>query len=163
LRNIATLLITHDQDEALSLGDRVAVMREGRLCQVASPQAMYDRPVDGFVAGFVGRANLISAQVVGPDAVDTPLGRLNVPGHDHPVGTRLELLIRPERIEPAPAAARGLPNTFDVRIVRDAFYGASRQVEVALGSGTLQLETSMRGAIERVRIPPDAVQSLPFP
>jgi putative spermidine/putrescine transport system ATP-binding protein len=160
LRNIATLLITHDQDEALSLGDRVAVMRNGRLQQVAPPQAMYDRPVDGFVASFVGRANLIGAIVVGQDSVDTPLGRLTLPRHDHHVGTRLELLIRPERVEPTAMTAPDLPNTFDVRIVHDAFYGASRQVEVALGSGTLKVETNVRGAILRVHIPPEAVQSL---
>ena len=58
-QNIASLLITHDQDEALSLADRIAVMREGRLVQVATPQEIYDRPADAFVANFVGRANLI--------------------------------------------------------------------------------------------------------
>ncbi|MEP6655738.1 MAG: ABC transporter ATP-binding protein [Betaproteobacteria bacterium] len=161
LRNIATLLITHDQDEALSLADRVAVMRDGRLQQVAAPQHLYDKPVDGFVATFVGRANLIKAVVAGPEAVDTPLGRLIVPRHDRPVGTRLDLLIRPERIDTA-TTAPSLPNTFDVRIARDAFHGASRQVEVALGAGSLHIETITRSAIERVRIPPEAVQFLPL-
>src|SRR5207244_11860307 len=57
--NVASLLITHDQDEALSLADRIAVLRDGRLVQVATPQEIYDRPADAFVANFVGRANLI--------------------------------------------------------------------------------------------------------
>src|ERR1700674_3913334 len=58
---IATARITHDQDEALSLADRVAILRDGRLIQYASPQEIYDRPADAFVAGFVGHANLLDA------------------------------------------------------------------------------------------------------
>ena len=61
-QNIATLLITHDQDEALSLADRIAVLRDGRLVQAATPHEIYDRPADGFVAGFVGRANLLAGR-----------------------------------------------------------------------------------------------------
>ena len=54
-QDIATFLITHDQDEALSLADRIVVLRDGRLVQTAPPQDLYDRPADAFVAGFVGR------------------------------------------------------------------------------------------------------------
>ena len=68
---IASLLITHDQDEALSLADRVVVLRDGRLVQVAPPQDLYDRPADAFVASFVGRANLLDGAVAGDDLVDT--------------------------------------------------------------------------------------------
>src|SRR5256885_14379370 len=57
-QNIATLLITHDQDEALSLADRIAVLRDGKLVQFAPPHLIYDAPADAFVASFVGRANL---------------------------------------------------------------------------------------------------------
>ena len=65
-QNIASLLITHDQDEALSMADRIAVMRDGRLVQVAPPREMYDRPADAYVAGFIGRANLLDGRVVTP-------------------------------------------------------------------------------------------------
>ena len=58
-QNIATLLITHDQDEALSLADRIVLLRDGRLVQSGSPHEIYDRPADAFVAGFIGRANLL--------------------------------------------------------------------------------------------------------
>ena len=74
--DIATLLITHDQDEALSIADRVAVMRDGRIVQVATPSEIYDRPADGFVAGFVGRANLFDGAVAAAERVETPLGPL---------------------------------------------------------------------------------------
>src|SRR6185312_5358915 len=78
-QNIATLLITHDQDEALSLADRLVLLRDGRLVQAGSPQEIYDRPADAFVAGFVGRANLIDGRVIDAETVDTAIGRLATP------------------------------------------------------------------------------------
>src|SRR5437588_4514025 len=63
-QNIATLLITHDQDEALSLADRIVLLNEGRFVQSGSPHEIYDRPADAFIAGFVGRANLLDARVI---------------------------------------------------------------------------------------------------
>jgi putative spermidine/putrescine transport system ATP-binding protein len=160
-QNIASLLITHDQDEALSLADRIAVLRDGRLVQVASPQEIYDRPADAFVAAFVGRANLIAGVVAGPDAVDTPIGRLATPAHGRGDGARLSLLVRPERV--VVAAAAGGENVFAARIVHDRFFGANRQLELAVGDGRLAAETSVRGAIAHVHVPRDAVQFLPTP
>ena len=87
-QNIATLLITHDQDEALSLADRVVLLNEGRMVQSGSPHEIYDRPADAFVAGFVGRANLLDAQVVDAQTVDTPIGRLATPLHGRSAGCR---------------------------------------------------------------------------
>jgi putative spermidine/putrescine transport system ATP-binding protein len=158
-QNIASLLITHDQDEALSLADRVVVLREGRVVQVAPPQALYDRPADAFVAAFVGRANVIDGTAAAADAVDTPLGRLATPPHGCAVGTRLRLLVRPERIRPA--AAPGGENVFAARVVHDRFLGASRQLELAVGEGALKIETAVRDAIAHVHVPREAVQFLP--
>ncbi len=81
LHDIATLLITHDQDEALSLADRVAVLKDGRLVQFDTPAAIYDRPVDDFVAGFVGRANVLAGTAAGPQAATFALGTLQPPAH----------------------------------------------------------------------------------
>jgi putative spermidine/putrescine transport system ATP-binding protein len=159
-RNVAALLITHDQDEALSLADRVAVLRDGRLLQVDPPQALYDRPRDPFVAGFVGHANLIDAVAAGPDSADTPLGRLATLPHGAPSGAKLTLLVRPERVLPQEDGGPSGPNVFSARIERDAFHGATRHVTLAVGDGMLKVETPLRGAFARVRIPPDAVQPL---
>jgi ABC-type Fe3+/spermidine/putrescine transport system ATPase subunit len=63
------ILVTHDQGEALSISDRVAVMNGGRLEQVGSPQDVYHRPASPFVAGFVGRANTVSGGIVRPEAI----------------------------------------------------------------------------------------------
>jgi putative spermidine/putrescine transport system ATP-binding protein len=157
--NVASLLITHDQDEALSLADRIAVLRDGRLVQVATPQEIYDRPADAFVANFVGRANLIDGVAAGADAVDTPLGRLATLPHGAPDGASVSLLVRPERVEPA--AAAGGENVFAAQIVHDRFFGANREIELTVGRGSIKIETALRGSIAHVRVPREAVQFLP--
>jgi putative spermidine/putrescine transport system ATP-binding protein len=160
-QGIASLLITHDQDEALSLADRVAVLREGRLVQVAPPQDLYDRPADAFVASFVGRANVLDGVVAADDAVDTAVGRLATPRHGRARGQKVRLLVRPERV--VPAAGPGGENVFAARVLHDRFFGATRQIELAVGAATLKTETSVRDAIAHVHVPRDAVQFLPTP
>lgn len=154
---IASMLITHDQDEALSLADRVVVMRDGRILQIATPQEIYDAPADDFVAGFVGRANLVEGTASAADAVDTPLGRLVTRPHGRTTGARVRLLVRPERIEVGGAGE----NVFAAKPLRDRFFGAARRVEVAVGNATLEIETSAREAVHEIRVPRDAIQFLP--
>ncbi|HEY5310218.1 MAG TPA: ABC transporter ATP-binding protein [Casimicrobiaceae bacterium] len=155
---IASLLITHDQDEALSLADRVVVMRDGRIVQDAPPQTIYDAPADDFVATFVGRANLLDGTSTGPNTVDTPLGQLTTHVHGRANGTTLRLLVRPERIELA-AGAYG-ENVFYATTARDRFFGASRRVEAAVGTTCLEIETTSRDTVMFVHIPRDAIQIL---
>jgi putative spermidine/putrescine transport system ATP-binding protein len=157
-QNIASLLITHDQDEALSLADRVVVLREGRLIQSGTPQAIYDHPADAFVANFVGRANLLNGTVIDAETVDTPIGRLATPPHGRSAGTPIRVLVRPERIEVGSSAAG--ENVFAAKVMRDRFFGASRQIEVAAGGGHLEIETAARDPVARVRVPRDAIQFL---
>ncbi len=154
---IASLLITHDQDEALSLADRVVVMRDGRILQIATPQEIYDAPADDFIAGFVGRANLVEGTASTADAVDTPLGRVVTRPHGRTNGTRMRLLVRPERIE---LGGEG-ENVLAAKPLRDRFFGAARRIEVAVGSATLEIETSARDAVHTIRVPRDAIQFLP--
>ncbi len=120
---ITGVLVTHDQDEALSTADRVAVLRDGRIAQCAAPQDLYNRPADADIARFIGDANLIEG-VLDTDEVDTMLGRLRVepaclaglaPAADAaPASGRATVLIRPEQVElradgspRRPAAGRG--------------------------------------------------------
>ena len=160
LHGIASLLITHDQDEALSLADRVLVLRDGRLVQFDTPHAIYDRPADAFVANFVGRANVLRGVAAGPERVDLACGALRVPAHGRADGVPLELLVRPERLEAV--AGPGEPNVFAVRVLRDRFLGATRQLEVlANGDTLLKFETTSREPVSHVRIPVDAIQRLP--
>jgi putative spermidine/putrescine transport system ATP-binding protein len=157
-QNIASLLITHDQDEALSLADRIVVMKEGRLVQRGSPHEIYDRPIDAFVANFVGRANLLEGRVIDDETVETPIGRLATPPHGHEPGSLIRLLVRPERIELA-APATG-ENVFTAQVLRDRFYGATRQIEVAAGNGRLEIETAARDHVAGVHVPRNAIQFL---
>jgi putative spermidine/putrescine transport system ATP-binding protein len=155
---IATLLITHDQDEALSLADRVVLQRQGRIVQIGTPREIYDAPADAFVAGFVGRANVLPGKVVDAQTVDTPIGQLATRLHGRPSGTSVELLVRPERVVLAPDAAG--ENVFAARVLRDRFFGATRQLEIALGDGRLEIETALRDHVERVHVPREAIQFL---
>ena len=157
-QNIATLLITHDQDEALSLADRMVLLREGRLVQAGSPHEIYDQPADAFVAGFVGRANLLDGRVIDAETVDTAIGRLATPRHGYAAGDALRLLVRPERVEIGGAASG--ENVFVAHVLRDRFFGATRQLEVAAGDGRLEIETSMRDHVAMVRVPREAIQFL---
>jgi len=157
-QGIATLLITHDQDEALSLADRIVLQREGRIVQTGTPLEIYDAPADAFVAGFVGRANLLEARVIDAETVETPIGRLATPPHGHPAGSALKLLVRPERVEVARDATG--ENVFAAQVLRDRFFGATRQLEVAAGSGRLEIETALRDHVQSVRVPREAIQFL---
>ena len=116
---VTTVYVTHDQTEAMTLGQRVAVMRDGRILQVDTPQRLYREPVDLFVAAFVGTPamNLVEARIDGDDAVfgrfRVPLARGRRPAAR--AGDRVVLGIRPEAFEDADVAARGLPS-IDVEV-----------------------------------------------
>jgi multiple sugar transport system ATP-binding protein len=108
---VTTVYVTHDQVEAMTLGQRVAVMRDGRLLQVDEPQQLYQHPRDLFVAAFIGSPamNLVRAAIEGSDAVfgryRIPLGASRPPVADGPV----VLGIRPETFEDTAFATPGLP------------------------------------------------------
>jgi multiple sugar transport system ATP-binding protein len=112
-----TLYVTHDQTEAMTMGERVAVMRQGRLVQVDTPQALYDRPVDLFVAGFIGSPamNLVRARLRGSgDALVAEFGKTSIalPERALPrsvlelAGREVILGLRPEHLEDASLAGR---------------------------------------------------------
>jgi iron(III) transport system ATP-binding protein len=124
------VLVTHDQDEALSTADRVAVLRDGKIAQCAAPQDLYTQPADPELARFVGEANLVDG-ILDEDSVDTLLGPLRVRS-----GTRAALkpgpvtvLVRPEQIDiRAKNGARGLTG----RIVAYGYHGHDAVVQVKL-------------------------------
>lgn len=104
---ISVLFVTHDQDEAMSMSDRVAVMAEGRIVQIGSPQDVYQHPISAFVAGFLGETNLLPAVFRGSEGgravVDLEGGtlaraRLWTDGRDCVPGSRVLVAVRPERI-----------------------------------------------------------------
>jgi iron(III) transport system ATP-binding protein len=125
---ITTLFVTHDQTEALSMSDRVAVMREGLIVQEAAPREIYSRPADSYVANFLGRINSFKAVVEGTDSdgnvlLQTGPARLSVRS-DATVrsGSAITLAVRPEnmRLRTAGATSR---NSLDGVLVESSFLG----------------------------------------
>jgi iron(III) transport system ATP-binding protein len=91
----ATVLVTHDPEEAMFMADRIALMREGRIVQMGTPEELYCQPADPFVAGFFGDLNRF-AGVVANAVVDTPVGRVDAQEFDD--GTPVQVLVRPEAL-----------------------------------------------------------------
>jgi spermidine/putrescine transport system ATP-binding protein len=132
---VTFVYVTHDQEEALSMSDRIAVMDAGRVMQCGVPEDVYERPEEPFVAGFIGISNLIEGRVVDPDMVELVSGaRVPVP---LPAGCRsndlVRIAVRPEKIaidqlEPGMVELEG---TVEQRV----YLGMTTQITVGLGGG----------------------------
>ena len=155
---ITFIIVTHDQDEALSMATRIAVMDKGAVQQVASPAQLYEHPKNRFVADFIGKVNLIEAKVLRQigrkiDCEAKGIGRLELPT-DGLVGPQVSIAIRPEKLK----ISRAEPSAL-IRLqgrVRDvSYYGDSSHVVVHTPSGldlsvNVQNDTRSGGAgVER--------------
>jgi putative spermidine/putrescine transport system ATP-binding protein len=150
-----TLFVTHDQEEALSMADRVGVMRAGRLEQVAEPAELYSRPATAFVAEFVGTMNRLPADLGGGGTVVTVLGTTVPAQEGGPSSGPVDALVRPENL--AVAAAEGGNGIVTGR----TFLGAVTRVAVRL-SGDTEVAVDVSSAAAAAMAPGTAVQvSLP--
>jgi iron(III) transport system ATP-binding protein len=137
-----TLFVTHDQDEALEISDRVAVMRAGRIEQLSTPDELYLRPVNRFVAGFVGEANLLVGEIRHGE-VQTLVGRFRAPADTLGDGELAEVLLRPEQLHMLPVDRLSTPPRPEnvLRVVRRVFHGS--EVHHVLRSRTgLEIEAA---------------------
>jgi putative spermidine/putrescine transport system ATP-binding protein len=126
---LTTIFITHDQEEALVLSDRVAVMNKGRIQQVATTTEIYERPANDFVADFVGESNIFHGTVTEPGVISLEGGRrLLVAATVRTVGQRLGVLMRPERF------SRGA-NVFAGEIKEAVYLGVSFKLRIACDDG----------------------------
>jgi iron(III) transport system ATP-binding protein len=139
---ITGIYVTHDQKEALSMADRIAIMHRGTVEQVASPVEMYERPHTSFVADFVGEANFLEGKTTkegGCVAVNTSVGTISAQMNDFFTdGTVSKCCIRPEKIAMAPqnqAAPLGYENKLPASIISRTYLGESIQYETALKDG----------------------------
>jgi spermidine/putrescine transport system ATP-binding protein len=138
---ITFVFVTHDQEEALTMSDRIAVVNHGRIEQLDTAHEIYHRPATPFVADFVGQGNLLPAEFVtlaGFDARVRLEGGLEllVPANNWPMGVRQALIsIRPEKIHVSriPVAAS---NTFAARVEEEVFRGATDHLVIATAAGT---------------------------
>jgi sulfate transport system ATP-binding protein len=136
-RQVTTLLVTHDQAEAMEVSDQVVVMHEGRVAQTGSVRDVYDRPATPFVAAFVGGANVLRGQMVGGRV---RLGALAVQGvelvgeSDAPDGAAVNAYVRPHDVALTKAAADA-PEISVARIERMAWLGGTVKVSLKLADG----------------------------
>jgi ABC-type Fe3+/spermidine/putrescine transport system ATPase subunit len=137
---IAALFVTHDQEEALTMSDRIAVMRGGRIEQLGSAREIYERPASAFIAGFIGSANLIRGTVAagqhrgGMLRVETGPGPVIIEGrgNDDPV----LLMIRPERLKLArPTTAPEGANVWPAQVLRTVYMGGRMEIRLRLRDG----------------------------
>ena len=128
----ATLMVTHDPEEAMFMADRIAVMRRGRLVQVGRPADLYYAPTDAFVVGFFGDINRLEG-VARNDTVATPFGSLDVPGLDD--GTPVEVLIRPEALRLQPLASDAAMQDNQACVLAARMLGRSSLVHLSVPVG----------------------------
>lgn len=137
---ISFVFVTHDQDEALSMAGRIAVMEKGRIRQIADPRTLYEAPNCRFVADFIGKANFfggtVARQADGVAIVDCPgLGPL-AGRVDRPVSGAVTLMVRPERVRLSTASVDGC-TPLRGRIAHIAYYGDESRIVIDLGAGRM--------------------------
>src|SRR4051812_47348261 len=164
---LTTVFVTHDQDEALSMSDRVAVMSAGEVQQIGTPEEIYRRPANRFVAEFVGRVNLLSGTVAAWEAgrlaleLDGSGKQIWIDAEQAPQpNAQLTLAVRPEALVLEAAASSSLngSNTLDAHVHSVAFLGDHYQYELESGPHllTAQSARAVEGALVKVHIPADA-------
>jgi spermidine/putrescine transport system ATP-binding protein len=168
---ITFIYVTHDQEEALTMSDRLAVMDEGRVAQVGTPTEVYEQPATAYVADFLGVANLVPA--TGEAGADgrrrVHLGGFTLDAvGDGPAGP-VKLVIRPERVRVAAGEPTG-PNCVPAMVERVVYVGATTHVHVRLPGGeAIQAMTANHdgrpdwpaGTPVGVTLPADALRALP--
>jgi len=170
---VTTIMVTHDQEEALSMADKVVVMNQGRIEQVGTPQQIYRDPASAFVADFVGKVNVLSAvaEGVGRFRVGTLVLSSAIGSEAVAPGTPVKLYLRPEDVL-VDGAAHDRPNAARGKVIKVEFLGAFCLVTVALiGAEDQPLVVNLsrhsidemnlaEGAWLEVGLPPDCLRLL---
>lgn len=149
---ITFIYVTHDQEEALTMSDRIGVMSAGKLLQVDAPQAIYENPTSRFVADFIGEINLLQGRV-GRDRAVTLTGGQAIDLHtEADAGTTVSVALRPERLgiaagdEPVPDGANRIEGT----VRRRVYFGDSYYYEVDTQAGVIHVKQENRPGIALV-------------
>jgi len=136
---LTMIYVTHDQSEALSMADRMAVMRDGRIMQIGAPRDIYNRPANRFVADFIGETNLIRGRIVAmgaETAIETAAGTLQstVSFSDAKAGAEVWCSIRPERLSVL-TGGESRPNALSGEVIRTVYLGNHEQYFLRLADG----------------------------
>jgi spermidine/putrescine transport system ATP-binding protein len=165
---ITFLYVTHDQEEALTMSDRLGVMHGGRIRQLGTPRQVYEEPATSFVADFLGVSNLMPGSCNGHGRVTVDGVKLEARQGDLRATGEVRITIRPERIEIEPAGSAG-PNRLHVTVNELVYLGSTTQVLVrTAGGATLQALLANtgralpyeRGSSVVAYLPPEALRAL---
>ena len=165
---VTTIMVTHDQEEALTMADRIVVMNEGHIEQIGTPEEIYGAPATAFVADFIGKMNLIEAVVVDDGSVEVGAHRIACPTHGHQAGGKVTLAIRPEDVRLESGGAEGELTA----VVGDIeFLGSFQRLEVSGGdlgeNASLSVDMPVQGGDTgglghgetiRLHLPADRIQ-----
>ena len=127
--NITSVYVTHDQKEALSLADRAAIMKDGKIMQIGTPREIYNRPASCFVADFIGETNFLRGKVKARDGgnfiIDTAIGEVRsaIASKDFSIGDAVRCSIRPESVSIEDSQPRDRFNVFQARITSTTYLG----------------------------------------
>ena len=130
---LTTVMVTHDQEEALTMADRLVVMNEGSVRQVGTQRDLYERPADRFVAGFVGRTTFLAGSIEAPGRFRSDGGLALACTGGNP--GRAALSLRPERVEIGPQPRSGLDNSLPGTVEFVSYLGALIDIHVRLSPG----------------------------
>jgi iron(III) transport system ATP-binding protein len=170
--HITAVYVTHDQEEAMAISDRIAVMHQGEIVQVDTAEALYRRPASEFVAQFIGRTNLLAGRILSAGAAGIEVEvagqrlRLSHQAGGVVAGEAIRLVVRPEAIELRPVdAGAGIPG----KIVSRTFLGEKAEYQVQIGGDLLQVVSYnpvLRGVFApdqpvMLHLPTDGIQILP--
>ena len=158
---MTALYVTHDQDEATAVADRIAILHEGRIAQLGTPEELYRAPANEFVARFLNLGTVLRAQWLSVGVADTPLGQLRLaapsPSSGARGGTEAMLLIRPERVRiMSPERAVALLAT----VTHCAFLRGVYRLTVEVNGVTLRLDSAERrneGELVRITLEPEVI------
>jgi iron(III) transport system ATP-binding protein len=169
---VTTIMVTHDQEEALSMADRIVVMNQGVIEQVGTPSEIYARPATAFVADFVGKMNFLDGAAADGQRFDVGGIRLLAPGHGFATGARARIGFRPEDVRALPGQAAG-ENSFAATVTGLDFLGSFARASLALktqpqtvfaadfSANNLRDMHLGEGAEITVMLPPDALRVYP--
>jgi spermidine/putrescine transport system ATP-binding protein len=155
---ITFVYVTHDQEEALTMSDRIAVMQSGRIEQLGTPEELYERPATRFVADFIGSTNLLHGVIEPDGSVRLSSGEIARAAHDGIAsGTEVEISVRPESIELVPFDAVG---AIRGQVEQAAYLGTNLSYQVRTAGGlVLSVLTSKTGT----RLPVDSEVAVTWP
>jgi len=168
---VTTIMVTHDQEEALSMAERIVVMKDGAIEQIGTPEEIYRDPATAFVAEFVGRMNFLPGVMRAQDRVEIAGRVLECPPNHAAAGTRVEIGIRPEAIRIADVAGEGA-HDFAMRIEALEFLGAFCRASLVQENGPLRVIADFsaglvsdrglgEGQVLNVVLPPAALRVFP--